>query len=218
MTAEETLESNPRPGTARDNPAPDIAYDNTEIKFELAPGYGDLHEAAFKGDVFKAVRLLSNDRDKIWTRDDLGRTPLHYASMMDHPGLLNVLIENGANVNAADEDGNTPLHFAVVTPPKDIRAEHMDIKQELAPGHGDLHKAAFNGNASEAIRLLSINKDRVHTRDDLGRTPLHYACMMANPAVLRVLMENGADVNAMDDNGMTGRQFVGLFYTGRDFN
>ena len=38
--------------------------------------------------------------------------PLHYASEKRHLELVKELIEEGADVNLADEHGDTPLHYA----------------------------------------------------------------------------------------------------------
>ena len=41
-------------------------------------------------------------------------TPLHYASANGHKGIVELLIAKGANVNANDEDGETPLDWAIL--------------------------------------------------------------------------------------------------------
>lgn len=45
--------------------------------------------------------------------DNYGRTPLHVASAVDYPEMVEFLIEMGANINALTKDEHqTPLHYA----------------------------------------------------------------------------------------------------------
>ena len=46
------------------------------------------------------------------TRDEFGNTPLHIAARMGEIDHVELLIANGANVDAIGEDGATPLHDA----------------------------------------------------------------------------------------------------------
>jgi len=42
-----------------------------------------------------------------------GWTPLHSAVSAGHEGIVDLLITNGADVNAANSGGRTSLHYAV---------------------------------------------------------------------------------------------------------
>jgi ankyrin repeat protein len=83
------------------------------------------------------------------------------------------LIEEGADVNARDEDDFTPLHVA---------AEY---------GHTDV-----------AALLIEWGAD-VNAQDDMGWTPLHKAAIWSRTEAAAVLLERGADVNVRDDEGCT---------------
>ena len=47
-----------------------------------------------------------------WTKNDDGWTPLHDAAYAGHKETVELLIAKGADVNAKDEDGDTPLVYA----------------------------------------------------------------------------------------------------------
>lgn len=66
------------------------------------------------------VRMYDGDDDvavkvsDVNARDDMGRTPLHYAVLHENAAALITLImkNTDANINAQDDEGNTPLHLA----------------------------------------------------------------------------------------------------------
>src|SRR5207237_6223691 len=60
-----------------------------------------------------------------------------------------------------------------------------------------LNSACSEGNLKEVIRLIKAGAD-VNYRDDLGAHPLLYACQRKHINVMKYLLENGADVNAMN--------------------
>jgi ankyrin repeat protein len=69
-----------------------------------------LYVAAMNGDAIQCARLLS-DGIAPNTFDELGKTPLHYAAEGKHVSVVELLIANGADVNAHHEPsiGNTPI-------------------------------------------------------------------------------------------------------------
>ena len=69
--------------------------------------------------------VVDNDQDKVnklikeSSRDEIN-TALHLAIMNNNLDLYDVLIENNANINSKDVDGNTPLHLAILYNYQDI--------------------------------------------------------------------------------------------------
>ena len=65
-----------------------------------------------------------------------------------------------------------------------------------------LHFCAENGFTSSVKRLLSIRNINVNVNDDWnGMTPLHEAASNYNVEIVRLLLQNGADVNAKSKGG-----------------
>ncbi|SHK72834.1 hypothetical protein SAMN05421803_1304 [Nocardiopsis flavescens] len=73
----------------------------------------ELFERVRHGDTGAVLRYLDAGGDPR-IRDRHGRTLLHHAGVLDHAALLPRLLGAGADVNAPDAAGHTPLYFAVV--------------------------------------------------------------------------------------------------------
>jgi hypothetical protein len=81
-------------------------------------------------------------------------------------------------------------------------------------GFTQLHNCAWNGFTSSVKRLLSIRNINVNVKDDWnGWTPLHCAVCIAHVEIIRLLLQNGAKVNAKSNNGSTP-----LHYAARNGN
>ena len=83
------------------------------------------------------------------------------------------LLKKGADVNAQDCDGLTPLHRAIE-----------------------------NDNL-ESVKLLIRKGADVNTEDYNGRTPLYWTSLKQNIKIISALIEGGANVNVEDNNDRT---------------
>ncbi|SVD10770.1 uncharacterized protein METZ01_LOCUS363624 [marine metagenome] len=75
---------------------------------------GEIHAAAFDGDLAKVKRLVAGGAD-INERDKKKVTPLHLAAFQGntrHIAMAKWLLANGANTGARDYEGKTPLDVA----------------------------------------------------------------------------------------------------------
>lgn len=59
--------------------------------------------------------------------------------------------------------------------------------------------AANEGKIDVARTILNIKPDCVHAKDEDGYTPLHRACYNNNIELAKLLIQHGADVNALTD-------------------
>jgi ankyrin repeat protein len=71
-----------------------------------------IYNAAVYGDFALVTRLLDEDQALLNAADEWGFTPLHGVAGEDQPEMAKHLLAKGANVNARNDAGITPLHHA----------------------------------------------------------------------------------------------------------
>ena len=113
----------------------------------------------------------------------------------------------GVNVQAKDDSGRTPLHYAaqdgdlpMVQCLLQVGAG-VDVRQD-ADDATALHLASYFGH-DWIVGLLLVNGANVRAATDDGRTPLHLAAEKDHDAVVELLLAAGADPNVQDGNGNT---------------
>ncbi len=146
-------------------------------------------------------------------RNEEGITLLHQAALTGNPGTVELLIENGADVNAASTWGKTPLHEAARRGPSKS-AEAVAIAELLIKNKADpnalakldgtpLHCAALFNNV-KMIELLIQNGAMPDAPDgDMKKRPLHIAAHEGFVPIGEALLKGGANVNAADFMGET---------------
>ncbi|EHK20869.1 uncharacterized protein TRIVIDRAFT_132430, partial [Trichoderma virens Gv29-8] len=124
----------------------------------------------------------------------------------NHKAVAEILLDNGANIEAKDCKGNTPLQIAVQI--SNIEAAdlllNMGANVEAADPKGNtpLHIAArrFYG---ELVRLLLQKGADIEARNGNGDKPLHIAVQNSSIKAVDLLLNMGANVEAADPKGYT---------------
>ncbi|KAF2968399.1 hypothetical protein GQX73_g5137 [Xylaria multiplex] len=138
-----------------------------------------LHVAAMNGDQAIVQLLLENGADSEAKARFTGYTALHMAARNGHEIVVQLLLENEADAGAKSEDvqGYTALHLAVI---KGYEA---------------------------VIQALLKYSCLINERDGMGNTALHQAAQLKTPSkmltIMTMLLEGGADIDMMNDDGKT---------------
>ena len=117
-----------------------------------------------------------------------------------------LLLDRGAEVEAADSGGRRALHEAALNPNPAVARLLLERGAEVnaadASGRRALHEAALNPNPAVAALLLDRGAE-VEAADSSGRRALHAAALNPNPAVAGLLLERGAEAGIEDDGQAT---------------
>lgn len=107
--------------------------------------------------------------------------------------VIGFLVRSGANVNAKDFYGSTPLHFAAmrsnVTALLELLCQPgIDIEAVDKQKMTALHLAATHDNV-ESCRLLILKGAHLRVTDDEKSTPVHMAATEGNVEVIKMLFD-----------------------------
>ena len=171
-------------------------------------------------------------------RNKDGNTALHLAAFFGRADVAKLLLENGANPQARNNDGETPVDVLYVnwettafignlvgvdTGKEDIAAMKTG-RNDVAKLFGvkgtfddagtssaqNLSAAAFTGDLTAMKKALADGADPNAKDPQSGGTLLSTAALMGHTKVVALLLEHGADINAKSRDGGTALHCSGF--------
>ena len=119
--------------------------------------------------------------------DENGFSPLHSAAYERNPDLVELLLRAGANVNARNEHGQTPLLVCTMTDQSDKRDAYITVVDMLIEAGADCN-----------------------AQDDGGYTPLHEPALVGDIEVCRLLIAHGANARLCNKHGQSALDLLKL--------
>ena len=157
----------------------DIIYEEDEhVDEDGCPVEGD-EEELLDGLGIRQSTMLCDTEPRKMEENASPTSRLRYAAIHSDTSLLKLKIREGVNINASDDSGQTPLHFAVDR--KNVECIHLLLE----------HDADVNAVDNEGISILLT------------------AVMAGNDtSVIKLLLEKGANPDAEDVDGETPRSWI----------
>ena len=150
------------------------------------------------------IELLLEHGADINIEDSVGKTPLHYAASTNMDRLapfVQFILDNGADIDAQDISLETPLHEAV-------NGSTAIIELLLSSGANPNIKN-INGHSSQKAAEFKGNKDKLALFAKFkGIGSIHNAAEHGVLDKIRSLIEQGTDVNSLNENGFAALQIA----------
>jgi ankyrin repeat protein len=150
--------------------------DKEGLTLILAPDTPEIGRAAFKGDTAALQRLLTSGVN-IESAGEDHRTPL-FLACTGHIEAVTMLLAAGANVNARDVTGATPLHWST---------ERRDTC---------------------IVFLLLSHRAKLNIQDEFGVTPLMWAAITGDKLEVQAFLAAGAKKELTDADGLTASDWA----------
>ena len=178
---------------------------------------GDIHTLASTGNIKGIKKALSNKRAFLSLDDEQGWSPLHYAANYSKAKIVQIILDAGVNPNIKSKppqpkkqnDWNLALEdnkedkISIVHPMDVAEGPHRTkILNNLISKGGEfcteelnLHQAVQMQDIDEIECLLEDDSIKINERDNRGWMPIHYAVEIGNLDIVKLLVENKANVN-----------------------
>lgn len=149
------------------------------------------------------VRLLLENGADAGLENQKSRTPLHFAANTGNYEITAMLVNAGADVNCTDSEGITPLMLMALNGKTDAALKFIQNKDVDISIKDKNNRTAVDYATQAGLRELvkALSQSEGEHSDLYGNTSLHHACWNGQGEVVKVLIENGTDVNKLNDDG-----------------
>ena len=149
---------------------------------------GRSHWVVLEESILLLQTMLAYGAD-VHARGEHQETALHYASSARRPFTVNLLLQHGADINAQDALGYTPLMASASATDVThlLLAQGADLKIQNAKGETALHCVVYSSFAEEVIPDMLAHGANPNQPDKRGLTPIQYAQKWKGTNLVRLL-------------------------------
>lgn len=164
-------------------------------------------KAAAYGD-FDLLKQLADGKPELFHQpDEQGYFPVQWAALNNRVAVLGYLIDQGCDVNAADQTGQTALHWSAVRGSISALETLLRSGAELAAtdsrGYTVSHVAAQYGQTAVLYHIALKWGADLDLLDHDGRSPLHWAAYKGFADTIRLLLVMSSRCTLPDKEGCT---------------
>ncbi|KAG6901444.1 hypothetical protein C0995_011957 [Termitomyces sp. Mi166 len=160
----------------------------------------DVTETYAMSEIMKSAEPVISKRQRINAR------ALHLSAGNGHLATVKWLIENGAQLDAINNNNATPLlraaRFGELEIVKLLASKGQDINTRAKDENTPLHVSAENGHLA-TVQWLVENGAQMNARNENKGTPLLSAAWFGRLEIIKFLASKGQDVNARDNSQNT---------------
>ena len=185
------------------------------LQLTVGVGASQPHESVIAavraGDATALRTLLDAGQMKVDAPEPDGTTALHWAAHRDDLVAVDLLISAGADVNATNDYGVTPLFLACTNVSAEVVARLLNAgadSEARTEGETALMTAVRTGSIDAVKLLIAHGADLGATELESGQTLLMTAAAEMHPSVVRLLLAEGVDVHARSVVGFTPLTFA----------
>ena len=157
-----------------------------------------LHGAITSGNE-ELVKLLLSHHADLSSKSSDGESPLHIAAVANKPDICSVLLDHGANPSEQDCQGDTPVHVAARNGYHKLLTvlteRGADIQARNLSGATALHIASEKNDTEAMLQLFAVGANPTIS-NYIGAHPIHLAAGMGYLEAVKLLLQNGADIDA----------------------
>ena len=184
-------------------------HENYEVPTKKPRICNLIHSAIEAGDIEFVQKIFQyNGVPDINVFDERGLTPLHVAVLFEHQKIVEILLRNGANVDAKSNEPNAGALIDIMKLNENyyISTDERKCYSKLTA----LYIAVINGS-KVIIRMLIENGANVNLQNDHCLSPIHCAVFSECTETVSLLFRNGAKINKISEKELDNNEDITEF-------